>query len=114
MRHREENNFEPLWEIGRNRGLMIHSIKSGPDMGGFGLVALDPWEGKEVELYFHREANGQPFTALRNRGNRHLESQAAIPSRRGSVGFQRASAQLKVVRAVYNYCKFTHWRLLRA
>lgn len=33
-------------------------------MGGFGLVALDPWEWKEVELYFHREANGQPFTAL--------------------------------------------------
>ena len=64
MRHPEENNFEPLWEIGRSRGLMIHSIKSGPDMGGFGLVALDPWEGKEVELYFHREANGQPFTAL--------------------------------------------------
>ena len=53
-----------MWEIGRSRGLMIHSIKSGPDMGGFGLVARDPWEGKEVELYFHREANGQPFTAL--------------------------------------------------
>lgn len=33
-------------------------------MGGFGLAAHDPWEGKEVELYFHREANGQPFTAL--------------------------------------------------
>ena len=64
VRHREENNFEPLWEIGRSRSLVIHSINSGPDMGGFGLVALDPWEGKEVELYFHREANGQLFTAL--------------------------------------------------
>ncbi len=64
VRHREENDFEPLWEIGRSHSLVIHSIKSEPDMGGFELVALDPWEGKEVELYVHREANGQPFNAL--------------------------------------------------
>ena len=64
VRHREKDNFEPLWEIDRSHSLVIHSIKSGPDMGGFGLVALDPRDGKEVELYFHREANGQSFNAL--------------------------------------------------
>jgi len=65
VRHRKEEGYALAWEIGRHHYLVIHSVVSGTEKKGFGLIALDPWEGKEVELYVHREANGQPFNALK-------------------------------------------------
>ena len=60
-----ERGKEPEWQTGYHHYLVVTDVVGDPTSIGFALRASDPFGGREVELFIHREVNGQGFMALR-------------------------------------------------
>ena len=65
VKHREENQNEPVWEAGIHHYVLIKALRGESSEVGFDLEVIDPWRGKETVVHVHREAHGQAFRALR-------------------------------------------------
>ncbi len=65
VKRREENDFEPRWEVGVHHYVVVTSVTRPPSDTGFEVAVLEPWRGKKTTIYIHREAGGQSFRALK-------------------------------------------------
>tara|TARA_R110000850_G_scaffold6593_32_gene25533 strand:- start:413 stop:1234 length:822 start_codon:yes stop_codon:yes gene_type:complete len=65
VRNQDEGAISPAWETSRHHNLVVTSVPRPPSSAGFEVIALDPWMGRAVELYFHIEGNAQAFRALK-------------------------------------------------
>ena len=62
VREREE---EAGWETGVHHNVVVTRVPEGASSVGFEIEAIDPYGGRSVEIFIHREGNGQSFLALK-------------------------------------------------
>jgi len=65
VRHSEDNNGDPVWETGVHHYVLVTGLHDSGSPFGLDLEIIDPWQGRRTRIHLHREANGQPFRALR-------------------------------------------------
>lgn len=53
------------WESAQHHNVVVIAVKRPPSSTGFELEVLDPWKGRSLEVFLHREANEQAFRALK-------------------------------------------------
>jgi hypothetical protein len=62
---RKREGKEAGWETGAHHNVVVVEVKGKPNSIGFEVIALDPYQGRQVEILIHREANKQQFLALK-------------------------------------------------
>lgn len=65
-----EEKEGPGWSVGRHHNVVVLRVSRISPGLGFEALVLDPWEGKPRRVFLHREANGQPFRALKGNQER--------------------------------------------
>jgi len=64
VKHREERERAPEWEIANHHNAVVVGVEGPASEIGILVEALDPFGGRRVRLFLHREGH-QPFRALR-------------------------------------------------
>jgi len=64
VKRREERGGEPAWEIANHHNVVVLALVGPPSDIGIQLDAIDPFGGKRVRLFIHREGH-QPYRALK-------------------------------------------------
>lgn len=64
VKRRDERGGEPAWEVANHHNLVVLAVAGPASDIGIHLEAIDPFGGRRVRLFLHRESH-QPYRALK-------------------------------------------------